>query len=117
LATLHRELGRLFETYAPDSCATEGIFARINPRSAILLGHARGVCLLAAGLHGITVTEYAPATVKRAVTGHGAADKHRVGAWVAGVLGCEVAPVLDESDALAVALCHLEAQRPLRLIG
>jgi crossover junction endodeoxyribonuclease RuvC len=117
LAKLHLELGRLFDTYAPESCATEGVFSRINPRSALLLGHARGVCLLVAGLHDIAVAEYAPATVKRSVAGHGAADKRRVGAWVAGVLGFEAPATFDESDALAVALCHLEAQRPLRLIG
>jgi len=116
LARLHSELVRVFATYAPDTCATEGVFARINPRSALLLGHARGVCLLAAAAYGVDVAEYAPATVKKSVTGNGGADKERVSAWVASVLHFEPPAEFDESDALAVALCHLEAQRPLRLV-
>ena len=116
LARLHAELGRVFAAYSPDSCATEGVFARVNPRSALLLGHARGVCLLAAAVHGVDVAEYAPATVKRAIAGNGNADKRQVSAWVSGVLGFEPPAEFDESDALAVALCHLEAVRPLRLI-
>jgi crossover junction endodeoxyribonuclease RuvC len=116
LARLHLELGRVFATYSPESCATEGVFARVNPRSALLLGHARGVCLLAASAHGVEVAEYAPATVKRAVAGNGNAGKAAVSAWVSGVLGLGSPAEFDESDALAVALCHLEAVRPLRWI-
>jgi crossover junction endodeoxyribonuclease RuvC len=117
LARLHVELVRLFDAYRPDACATEGVFTQHNARSALLLGHARGVCLLAAASHGVAVAEYAPAKVKRSLTGHGAADKERVGAWVAGLLGCERPDLFDETDALAVALCHLEEQRPLRLLS
>jgi crossover junction endodeoxyribonuclease RuvC len=116
LALLHTELEQLFAACHPDSCAIEGVFHHRNARSALLLGHARGVCLLAAARHGVPVVEYAPASVKRAIAGHGAAEKPRVGALVAAWLDFEPGAAFDETDALAIALCHLEAQRPLRLV-
>lgn len=116
LDCLYRELTRLFTVYQPRECAVEGVFHHRNFRSALLLGHARGVCLLAAATHGLPVSEYAPAVVKRAVTGHGAAEKDRVAAMVAALLRFEPQGEFDETDALALALCHLEAARPLRLM-
>ena len=107
---------RLFSTYKPRDCAVEGVFHHRNVRSALILGHARGVCLLAAAAHGVPVSEYAPAVVKRAVTGHGAAEKERVASMVGGLLRFEPQGEFDETDALALALCHLEAARPLRLL-
>ena len=115
LARLHAELCRIFESYAPESCAVEGLFHHRNARSALILGHARGVCLLVAASHGVEVAEYSPARVKRSITGHGAAEKARVQDMVSQVLGFEPGDALDETDALAVALCHLEAARPLRV--
>jgi len=116
LARLAAALGALFAAQRPDSCAIEGLFHHRNARSALLLGHARGVCLLVAAQHGVPVVEYAPATVKQALTGHGAAAKERVCDMVERILELEPAhDALDETDALAVALCHLEAERPLRL--
>lgn len=114
LDRLYRELVHLFGTYQPQECAVEGVFHHRNVRSALLLGHARGVCLLAAATHGVPVSEYAPAVVKRAVTGHGAAEKDRVASMVAGLLRFAPQGEFDETDALAIALCHLEAARPLR---
>ena len=116
LRQLHVELERLFTVYQPDACATEGIFHHRHARSALLLGHARGICLLVAAAHGVPVSEYPPARVKSAVAGHGAAGKERVGAFVAGVLRIEPVEIADESDALAIAICHLESARPLRLM-
>ena len=116
LARLHTELGRLFAVYSPDACAIEGVFHQRNVRSALILGHARGVCMLAAAVHAVPVAEYAPARVKLSIVGHGAADKSRVSAMVASILGFEPHDSFDETDALALALCHLEAQRPLRLV-
>jgi crossover junction endodeoxyribonuclease RuvC len=116
LARLHDELRRLFAVYRPSECAIEGVFHARNVRSALLLGHARGVCMLAAAAQGVPVAEYAPAAVKRAVTGHGAAEKERVSAMVASILHFAPDATFDETDALAVALCHLEAARPLRLM-
>jgi len=115
LARLDAGLDRLFAEHQPDACATEGLFHHRNVRSALLLGHARGVCLLVSARHQVPVAEYAPATVKRAIAGHGAADKEQVCAMVASLLRFEPGALLDETDALAVALCHLEAERPLRL--
>lgn len=116
LVRLHAELTRLFATYRPDVCAVEGIFYHRNARSALRLGQARGVCLLAAAECEVAVVEYAPARVKSAVAGNGAADKSVVGTLVARLLNFEPNDTFDETDALAVALCHLEAGRPLRLI-
>jgi crossover junction endodeoxyribonuclease RuvC len=116
LLRLYRELERLFEVYRPDGCAVEGLFHHRNVQSALVLGQARGVCLLAAAAHGVPVVEYAPARVKRALTGNGAADKQQVGDMVRRVLGFEAQDEHDETDALAIALCHLEAQRPLPLM-
>lgn len=115
LVRLHEALVRLVETYHPDACAVEGLFHQRHARSALILGHARGVCLLAAATRGIEVVEYAPATVKRAISGHGAADKQQVAFMVAHLLGEAVEESSDASDALAVAICHLESRRLLRV--
>jgi crossover junction endodeoxyribonuclease RuvC len=115
LGRLHQGLLEVLATHRPTVCAVEGVFQHRNPRSALILGHARGVCLLAAALHDLDVVEYPPATVKRAITGHGAADKHSVGGMVARLLRISFEVPEDAADALAVALCHLESHRPLRV--
>jgi len=115
LGRLHEELLAVVAQHQPTACAVEGVFQHRNPRSALILGHARGVCLLAAALHNLEVVEYPPATIKRAITGHGAADKQSVGHMVARLLRVPPEASEDASDALAVALCHLESSRPLRV--
>ncbi len=115
LVRLYAELERIFACYAPESCAVEGVFHQRNARSALILGHARGVCLLVAARHGLEIAEYSPARVKRAIAGHGAAEKVQVQHMVGRILGFEPEGALDETDALAVALCHLEGGRPLRV--
>jgi crossover junction endodeoxyribonuclease RuvC len=115
LARLHKGLCRVVLEHQPTTCAVEGVFQHRNPRSALILGHARGVCLLAAALHKLAVVEYPPATVKRAIAGHGAANKQSVGVMVARLLQVRPESSEDASDALAVALCHLECHRPLRV--
>ena len=90
----------------PDVVAVEGVFHGVNPRSALQLGHCRGVALATAGAHDLAVHEYAPATVKRAVAGNGQATKDQVQAMVRALCGLKRAPTLDASDALAVAICH-----------
>jgi len=117
LGRLHQGLQAVVAEHQPTACAVEGVFQHRNPRSALILGHARGICLLAAALHDLEVVEYPPATVKRAITGHGAADKQSVGSMVARLLGVPPEESSDASDALAVALCHLESHRPLRVFG
>jgi crossover junction endodeoxyribonuclease RuvC len=115
LERLHQQLQQVVIAHQPTVCAVEGVFQHRNPRSALILGHARGVCLLAAALHDLEVVEYPPATVKRAITGHGAADKQSVGSMVARLLRTAPEVSEDAADALAVALCHLESHRPLRV--
>ncbi|MFQ5697800.1 MAG: crossover junction endodeoxyribonuclease RuvC [Myxococcota bacterium] len=95
----------LLET-RPDCVALEAVFSARNPRSALLLGQARGAALVACGRVGLAGAEYSPAEVKRAVTGHGGADKAQVQRMVRRLLGLAEAPASDEADALAVAICH-----------
>lgn len=90
------------------SCAAvESVFTQRNPRSSLILGHARGVALLALAHAGVSVEEYAPATVKKAVAGHGRATKEAIGLMVGQSLGVDPSNLSeDAADALAVALCH-----------
>jgi crossover junction endodeoxyribonuclease RuvC len=90
------------------------VFHAKNARSALKLGHARGVAILAAAQAGCLVVEYTPAEVKRAVVGYGRAEKPQVQQMVKLLLGLDKAPApLDASDAVAVAICHLH-QMPIR---
>ena len=97
----------------PDCVAIENLFYANNARSALKLGHARGVAMLAAIQAGLPVFEYTPAEVKRAVVGYGRAEKHQVQQMVKLILGLSVAPTPhDASDALAVAICHSHSLGP-----
>ena len=96
--------------------AVEAVFVNRNARSALILGHARGVILLAAAQAGITVTEYPPATIKKAVVGAGAATKTQIQLMVAHILRLKTPPApADAADGVAVALTHaVRAGRVLR---
>ncbi len=108
LSIIYRELSALIAAHRPDCVAIENIFHAVNARSALKLGHARGVAMLAATEAGITVVEYTPAEIKRAVVGYGRAEKAQVGQMVKLLLGLDVVPTPhDAADALAVAICHL----------
>ena len=118
LERIHRELTRLLAACAPDSVAIENLFHAKNARSALKLGHARGVAMLAAVEAGCDVVEYTPAEVKRAVVGYGRADKPQIQHMIKLLLGLtEVPSPHDAADALAVAICHVHAQVPARAIG
>jgi crossover junction endodeoxyribonuclease RuvC len=106
LASIARDLETLIRETGPQGAAIETVFAARNARSALLLGQARGAALVACGLAGLPCAEYAPSQVKRAVVGHGAADKSQVQRMVQRLLGLERLPAQDEADALAVAVCH-----------
>jgi len=97
--------------HRPDAAAVEGVFAFRNPRSALILGQARGVALLVAAQRGLPVHEYAPARVKRSVGAGGASDKEAVARMVNGFLRLPQPPSADATDALAVAICHLNHAR------
>ena len=96
----------------------ENLFHAINARSALKLGHARGVAILAAVEAGCEVLEYTPAEVKRAVVGYGRADKRQVQQMIKLLLGLDKVPSPhDAADALAVAICHVHSRAGIRLRG
>ena len=106
LRVLHDALAELITAWQPQAAAVEETFVNQNPASALKLGQARGVVLLAPALAGLPVAEYAPTVVKKSVVGTGGADKDQVHAMVKRLLpGCNVSGG-DASDALALAICH-----------
>jgi len=108
LSRIYRELSAQLRAAQPDCVAIENLFHAVNARSALKLGHARGVAMLAAVEAGCDVVEYTPAEVKRAVVGYGRAEKPQVQLMVKLLLGLAAAPSPhDAADALAVAICHL----------
>ncbi len=111
LARIHRELAGLIGTCRPDAVAIEDLFHARNARSALKLGHARGVAMLAAVEAGCPIAEYTPAEIKRAVVGYGRAEKPQVQQMVTLLLGLDAPPTpFDAADALAVAICHLHSR-------
>jgi len=107
LQQIHDELRRLIDATAPDCVAIENLFHARNVRSALTLGHARGVAMLAAVQSGRAVIEYTPAEIKSSVAGYGRAEKTQIQHMVKILLGLDAAPrPHDAADALAVALCH-----------
>jgi len=110
LNAIHAGLKALIARHQPDCVAIEDIFHHRNVRSALKLGQARGIALLAASEAGLPVVSYAPAAVKRAVVGYGRAEKQQVQQMVKLLLGLAQPPTpYDAADALAVAICHLQA--------
>ena len=107
LKTIHHELLRLLRRHAPAVVAVETVFHAVNARSALQLGHARGVALLAAAELEIPLVEYSPLEVKKSVSGVGRATKEQVQTMVRILLKLKESPQPnDAADALAVALCH-----------
>jgi crossover junction endodeoxyribonuclease RuvC len=116
LLVIHTSLTALLLQCRPDSVAIENLFFATNVRSALKLGHARGVAMLAAVEAGVPVVEYTPAEIKRAVVGYGRAEKSQVQQMVKLLLGMtDVPSPHDAADALAVAICHMHAQAPARV--
>lgn len=107
LQVIHHRLVTLIAEHRPDCIAIEDVFHARNVRSALKLGHARGVALLAATGAGVPIAEYSPAEIKQAVVGYGRAEKHQMQMMVQMLLGLADAPSPhDAADALAVAICH-----------
>jgi len=112
LQLIYRAVKELVTEWRPTAAAVEELFFSRNVRTAMGVGQARGVTLLALADAGLTVTEYTPLTVKQAVTGYGNADKAQVQEMVRLLLGLEEAPRPDDAaDALAIAICHLNSAR------
>jgi crossover junction endodeoxyribonuclease RuvC len=109
LLVLFSRLEHLIDEWSPDVAAVEELFFARNVSSAIVVGQARGVALLALARRGLPVSEYKPSEVKLAITGHGRADKEQIQAMVTLLLGLNAVPHPDDAaDALAVALCHAQ---------
>ena len=110
LAMLAADLDELFDDVRPVALAVERVLFQTNARTAISVGQASGLALVAAARRGIPVTHYSPNEVKLAVTGYGAADKAQVQAMVARLCDLDAPPSPpDAADALALAICHLWA--------
>ena len=105
LCELHEALARELKAHRPDVVAIEDVFHAKNSRSALVLGQARGVALLAAAQSGARVRSFPASVIKQAVTGTGRAEKVQVGRMVEVLLGIKMTGRLDASDALAAAIC------------
>lgn len=108
---LHRELARVVAEFTPEVAVVERVFIAANPRSALVLGQARGALLACLGAAGVRVAEIAAREAKKAITGAGGADKQQMQQMVTRLLGLERAPATDAADALALALSHAQAGR------
>lgn len=116
LARLHRELTDVLRESHADVVAVERVFFNANVRTAMAVGQAAGIVLLCAEQAGLEVVEYTPTQVKATVTGSGSAAKEQVGFLVRAHLRLAAAPDQpDATDALALALCHLQRARDSRL--
>ena len=116
LLLIYEGLRSVIDQYKPDVAAVEDVFLSQNPQSALKLGHARGVAVLAAMKSGLEVHDYLPRKVKQAVAGYGQADKQQVQHMVRALLELSSSPSNDAADALAVAICHAN-QTALQLDG
>ncbi len=111
LREIYDGLTLVIKEYAPSMCAVEMPVYAKNPQAMLKLGRAQAAAMLAAIHQGLTVAQYTPKEVKQSVTGNGAASKEQVAYMVRSLLGVRESPMsLDESDALAVALCHWHRQ-------
>jgi crossover junction endodeoxyribonuclease RuvC len=118
LHRIHSQLTIMLAECRPTCVAIENVFYSVNARTALKLGHARGVAMLAAVEAGVPVFEYTPAEIKRAVVGYGRADKAQVQQMIKLLLGLAAVPSPhDAADALAVAICHVHTQPPSRSAG
>ena len=106
LGEIARGLREVIAELAPAVVAIEDVFSHQNPRSALALAQARGMALAVVGLAGLRVASYPPASVKKAVSGSGRADKDQIARMVQMLVGLERLPRADATDALAVAITH-----------
>ncbi|MCW5876426.1 MAG: crossover junction endodeoxyribonuclease RuvC [Anaerolineales bacterium] len=118
LEVIFQSLSELLANHQPQTAAVESLFFQRNVRTAMSVGQARGVVLLALQLAGVPAHDYNPNQVKQAVSGYGAADKGQMQSMVRTLLQLPELPKPDDAaDALAVAICHLNTQRTQQLIA
>ena len=111
LAHIFDGVNKLCETWRPDECAIEITFVNKNPTTTLLLGHARAAAIVAIATHDIPISEYEPNKIKKALTGAGHADKRQIDAMVKILLPLATPQTSDESDAIAIALCHANTSK------
>jgi len=112
LEEIHKQLGKIIKKYRPDIAAIEQLFFAKNIKTAITVGEARGVAILAAVAANLAVAEYTPLQVKQSLVGYGRAEKKQMQKMLKVLLGLKDIPRPDDAaDALAIALCHLHSQR------
>jgi crossover junction endodeoxyribonuclease RuvC len=115
LQEIYRRLSEIIATYSPGEAAMEELFFAKNARTALTVGQARGVAMLALANGGLSIAEYTPMQVKQAVSGYGSAKKEQVGEMVRILLKLKAVPRPDDAaDAAAVAICHLHTSPLLR---
>jgi crossover junction endodeoxyribonuclease RuvC len=117
LQQIYLGVSEIIQNYRPDAVAIEDIFYAKNARSALKLGHSRGVAVLAAVNSGLSLFSYSPLEVKKAVVGFGKAQKEQVQSMVQILLRLPSLADIDASDALAVAICHIHAHTIRMKIG
>lgn len=119
LKKIQDELTKIIQIYKPTEVAVEGIFYAKNVKSAVTLAHARGVALCTAAQFGLKVTEYKPLAIKQACVGYGQATKEQIYEMVVRLLNLPKQDIaaLDQTDALAVAICHLHTDQINRKIS
>jgi crossover junction endodeoxyribonuclease RuvC len=118
LQDVHERLCQLIREFSPDAMAVESVFAALNLRTALRLAEVRGVVLLAASQHNLVVHSYSPREVKACVAGYGHADKKQMQMMVRALLSMAETPEpADAADALAVALCHIQAEQTRHRFG
>ncbi len=116
LLTIYRQATALIRRCPPDAVAVEELFFKQNVSTALTVGQARGVILLAAAEAGLPIYEYKPAEVKQALVGYGGAEKEQIQEMLRLLLGLDAIPSPDDAaDAVAVAICHLHSPRLRRL--
>jgi crossover junction endodeoxyribonuclease RuvC len=112
LQTIYRELGEIISEHHPTAIAVEKLFFSKNVRTALSVGQARGVALLAAADAGVPLHEYTPLQVKQSVVGYGRATKEQIQQLVKMLCGLDFIPQPDDAaDAIAVAICHIHSAR------
>ncbi len=113
LQQIFEELGEIILTQKPTAMAIEQVFLAKNPSSALKLGHARGAALLAGAVVGLHAVEYSALQIKKAIVGHGKAQKAQMQRMVQILLKLDEVPQADAADALSVALCHGQSYQVL----
>ena len=114
LLQIYDGICQLMDNNMPNEVAIEEVFMHKNASSALKLGHARGVAMVAAASHRVKISEYSAREVKQSLVGYGAAEKEQVKQMVISLLKLSSAPQSDAADALAIAICHSHMRNGLR---